>query len=125
MKNKKYFISFDNESIPEKLDENIVEALEIMFDTRWCHIGSYHNLIVKDITKDKVKIGSILTLVDSRKVKVLDNSDISEEFPIALLDIHSNKILITTYSMEYMQKYKYVYLDGREIEISKVENFEI
>jgi phenylacetate-coenzyme A ligase PaaK-like adenylate-forming protein len=125
MKNKKFLISFDVEYIPDELDNTIEEALEHMFDEIWSDIGSYHNLIIQDVTNQEIKIGSILTLSDTRKLKVIDNSDLSKEYPVALLDIHNNKILITTYSMEYMKKYKYVYLDNKEIEIEKVENFEV
>jgi len=125
VKNKKFLISLDVEHIPDELDLTIEEAMEHMLDEIWGDIGSYHNLRVIDITKQDIKIGSVLTLQDSRQVKIIDNSDISEEYPVALLDINNNKILITTYSMEYMQKYRYVYIIDREIGIAKVENFQV
>lgn len=121
MKNKKFLISLDLESIPSELDLFIVNAMEHMLDDIWGGIGNYENLNVTDITKEDIKIGSVLTLEGGKQVKLIDNSDISEEYPVALLDIDNSKILMTTYSMKYMQEYRYVYLDG-EIGIVKVEN---
>ena len=123
MKNKKFLISLDLENIPSELDLSVVNAMEHMLDDIWGDIGNYENLNVTDITKEDIKIGSVLTLEDGRQVKLIDNSDISEEYPVALLDVDNSKILMTTYSMTYMQEYRYVYLDG-EIGIIKVENEE-
>lgn len=121
MKNKKFLISLDLKNVPSKLNLFIVNTMEHMLDDIWGEIGNYENLNVTDITKEDIKIGSVLTLEDGKQVKLIDNSDISEEYQFALLDIHNNKILMTTYSMKYMQEYRYIYLNG-EIGIIKVEN---
>lgn len=62
----------------------------------------------------EIKIGSIIKVDNNgedKEYQVIDNSEISSEYPVAILDLDNYKIVQTSCKIDYMNLGNYVYID--------------